>query len=246
MVSRTRWEKAQAYERSYWESRAAQIQSEESGDLSWYGWRAERLHEIVGQAVPELGPSLASARILEVGSGPVGIASFLRAGERVAVDPLCDYYSTQPALIRHRSPDVRYQSVRGEELPFPDAHFDLVILDNVIDHVRNADGVMREIRRVLGEKGVLFFTVNLHPLWGSLLHRMLSKTGVDKGHPHTFTLDGARDLLRQHGFGIRHEEWQDYGEAKRADLSSASAKDRLKGLLGLSEFLYTSVAQRAG
>ncbi len=37
----------------------------------------------------------------------------------------------------------------GDSIPWPDAHFDLVISDNVIEHVDNPDAVFAEVSRVL-------------------------------------------------------------------------------------------------
>ncbi|UCF67180.1 MAG: methyltransferase domain-containing protein [Acidobacteriota bacterium] len=189
-------------------------------------------------------PQSKELAILEVGSGPVGIVSFLDGKRRVAVDPLCDYYSTESSLIAHRDPGVTYVNASGEELAFDAESFDLVILDNVIDHVRNHHRVMSRIHDLLMPKGILYFTVNLHPLWGSLIHRLLAVTAVDPGHPHTFTLEQVRKFLTEHNFESCHEEWEDYKERCECDRRSGSLKARIKGWTGLSAFLYTSVALR--
>ena len=45
---------------------------------------------------------------------------------------------------------------RGEEIPFPDHSFDVVILNDVIEHVQEPDDVMNEAARVLRDDGLLF------------------------------------------------------------------------------------------
>jgi SAM-dependent methyltransferase len=244
MVTKTRWEIAQQYERSYWENAGKQIESGSENGLGWYEWRAGKLAERLQAAFPGQTPINRSA--LEVGSGPVGIISYLNAEQRVAIDPLQDFYRTRPELIRWRDARVDYRTGGAERLPFDDGQFDMVILDNVIDHVLDADSVMREIWRVLRTNGVLYFSVNLHPAWGGLLHRMVSRLKIDRGHPHTFTLPKVRRFLSAHHFDVRHEDWQDYAECKRADLQSPHLKDKLKALGGLSEFLYSCVGTKRG
>lgn len=243
MATDSRWKQAQSYEAAHWQKLAEQIQAGEQ-DLSWYDWSAKHLLEILSKAFQGNQSSLESANILEVGSGPIGIVSFLKAKERYAIDPLNDFYSSQPSLIEKRNPKVNYQMARGEELVFKDDYFDLVIIDNVIDHVQNADGVMREIYRVLKPNAILFLTVNLHPAWGAFFHEIVSRLLIDKGHPHTFTISKIRQYLSKHGFDRTYDEWEDYKSCRKKDLASDSTKGKLKGISGLSEFLYTSVSTK--
>ena len=42
----------------------------------------------------------------------------------------------------------------GERIPYPDAHFDLVFSDNVLEHLEKPELVFREVRRVLKPGGV--------------------------------------------------------------------------------------------
>ncbi len=241
MASKDRWEKAQEAERSYWQRASKTVAEREGPGLSWYDWRAKNLCNLVGKG---LGPERADFRdaaALEIGSGPVGLVAFLDARERYAIDPLCEFYATQPKLIEHRNPDVIYQPSRGESLAFDDHYFDLVVMENVIDHVEKADDVMREIHRVMKPDGVFFFTVNLHPPWGAFWHVIISAIGLDQPHPHTFSLKSVRQFLDKHGFAIKHEQWENYRENKRRDFKSARTKDKLKAISGQTEFLYTAV-----
>lgn len=242
MVSKERWLEAQRYERSFWERSARRIE-EGAGELTWYQWKADRCAGVLGKAFPGGQAPLGNMRALEVGSGPVGIVAYLPARSRVAIDPLGDFYASQPAFVRFRSPEVEYVAGQAETLGYDTASFDLVIIDNVIDHVHNADAVMAEIHRVLKPEGRLYFTVNLHPPFGAFKHEILARLKIDRGHPHTFTLSRVRRFLDRHGFVIRHEEWEDYRQCRAKDLRADSTKSRLKGLLGLSEFLYTSACQ---
>jgi 2-polyprenyl-6-hydroxyphenyl methylase/3-demethylubiquinone-9 3-methyltransferase len=57
--------------------------------------------------------------------------------------------------------DIRYEAARGEALPFSDGSFDVVACCDVLEHVDDVAGVVREVSRVLKPGGVFFFdTVN--------------------------------------------------------------------------------------
>jgi SAM-dependent methyltransferase len=181
-----------------------------------------------------------------VGSGPLGIVSFFPAGERVAVDPLETFYAGNSVLTGLRDPHVQYRQGGGEALPCESGHYDLAIIENCIDHVQDVAAVMQELRRVLVPAGVLYLTVNCRTRWGFWVHRALSTLRVDAGHPHTFTARRARVLIHSSGFEIRSLDIGSYMEALWADLHAPQAKGRLKGLLGVSEFLASAIARRTG
>ncbi len=242
MVTKSRWDEAQSYEKGYWETEAKKIKQGLSRGLSWYAWRAENLVRFLKQSLQDDLPDLKQANVLEVGSGPVGIVAFLEALHRVAVDPLADYYRSSPELSKHRSVEVEYLAIKGEDLPFDSQSFDLVIIDNVIDHVLNAQAVVTEIKRILKQKGILYLTVNLHPMPGAWIHRLASGLHIDRGHPHTFTLKSIRRMLHNHGFIIQGEQVENFLGNWWKDLTSASIKSRLKALTGLSEYLYASAS----
>jgi SAM-dependent methyltransferase len=247
MVSPARWQTAQQYERGYWEGLAARIAAGSVSQLDWYRWRAEQLVN----RLRTLG--LASlvdgrARVIEVGSGPVGVVGFFPAAERVSVDPLESYYASNSTLVALRNAAVEYRQGSVEALPADSARYDLAIMENCIDHVRDVHAGMRELMRVIGAKGTLYLTVNCRTSWGFVAHRALSRLRIDAGHPHTFTPHRVQRLLRDHAFKTLDFDVGSYAAARREDLSASERRARLKGLLGISEFVVSAVAQptRAG
>jgi ubiquinone/menaquinone biosynthesis C-methylase UbiE len=136
MVSDDRWTSAQRYEKGYWDQVAAEVESEGQRRLGGYKWRADQLARMLGEAGVS-GLNDGEARVLEVGSGPIGVIGFFPAAERVAVDPLEDFYSSKPALVASRNPDVSYRTGSGESLPVESQSYDLVIIENCIDHCQN-------------------------------------------------------------------------------------------------------------
>lgn len=122
--------------------------------------------------------------------------------------------------------------------------FSLVIIDNVIDHTKDPFIVMKEIYRILKTKGILYISVNVHTLWGAKLHRILSTLSIDKGHPHTFTINRIRHLIKTSGLRIEEETIENYKWVKRKDIQSKSLKSKIKGYTGLSEFLYQAICRK--
>lgn len=247
MVSPARWHSAQQYERGYWEALATRIADGSVSQLDWYRWRAEQL---VSQ-LRTLGlESLVGgrARVIEVGSGPVGVVGFFPAAERVAIDPLESYYASNGTLVALRNPAVEYRQGSVEALPAESDRYDLAIMENCIDHVRDVQAGMRELKRVLNTNGTLYLTVNCRTSWGFVAHRALSRLRIDAGHPHTFTPHRVQSLLRGHGFKTLQFDVGSYAAARRDDLSARERRARIKGLLGISEFVVSAVAQptRAG
>jgi ubiquinone/menaquinone biosynthesis C-methylase UbiE len=103
-----------------------------------------------------------------------------------------------PELLVHTSPDP-------VALPFEDSSFDAVLSCGVLEHVRDPDGSLEEIRRVLRSRGT-FYLYNLPNRWaytekiawllGMYYHGALPDDRV-------YTLRSARDLLHRHGFDVR-------------------------------------------
>jgi ubiquinone/menaquinone biosynthesis C-methylase UbiE len=242
MVTAKRWQEAQAYEQSYWAKLADNIASGSTGQLGWYSWKADLMERQLSSSVD--GSKLREGKILEVGSGPIGIATFMKWGERYTLDPLEDFYRSNARLSELRNRSVSYRAGSGERVPFDDETFSLVILDNVLDHVRGADLVLKEIHRVLLKGGFLYLAVNIHMPWGAFLHRILSRLKIDRGHPYTFTDHSIRNFVADRKFVIRKEFINDYAEAKEKDIKSSSLKDKIKGRTGLSEFVYYAVCEK--
>src|SRR5262249_18560910 len=152
------------------------------------------------------------------------------------IDPLEDFYRSNRTLTKIRRPEVTYLCGVGESLPFETNEFSLAIVDNVIDHTHAPGKILDEVRRVLNDDGILYLMVNIHTLWGAVLHRLTAITHIDTGHPYTFTRQSIRALLSRHAFGCMKEDTEDYRVARATDRGSNRMIDKLKGYSGLSEY----------
>lgn len=97
-------------------------------------------------------------RLLEVGTGSGGIAHYFAAHPRLS----CEVSAVDVVDNRLVTDDHDYKHVQGVELPFPDAPFDVVITNHVIEHVGDVSAQARhlaEIRRVMRPDGVGYVAV---------------------------------------------------------------------------------------
>lgn len=122
-------------------------------DLESRRWKAQKIARLL-----HLEERNSPLRLLEVGTGSGGIAHWfgthpqLRA-EVTAVD-VCDSRQVHEGYV--------FVPVADTRLPFPDAAFDVVLSNHVIEHVgdRAAQAAhLRELRRVLADDGIGYLAV---------------------------------------------------------------------------------------
>ena len=75
--------------------------------------------------------------------------------------------------------NVRFEVARAENIPFPDGYFDAVVSVTAIEFFKSVERSVREMFRVLKEKGRLVIgTINRESPWGKLYMEK-----AEKGHP---------------------------------------------------------------
>lgn len=190
-----RWQLAQEYELNWWKGYRK--------GLEWYRAFSQEIEDLTK---PFLDINQ-ETKILEIGAGPAGALTFLKSNNKYAIDPLEDFFSTKEEWVRFRDPKVRYQKGKGEELPYDEDFFDLIIIDNVLDHCENPMLVLDEMNRVLKKDGIIFFRQNVYNWWGRLMRNIMEVMTIDKGHPFTF---GKKDLINH--FRSRFWEKKTYRE----------------------------------
>lgn len=99
--------------------------------------------------------SLLSGRWLDLGCADGGYtAELLRRGAAEVIGVDVGEERIADAAARNL-PHASFRVARSEHLPFPDAHFDGVFMNEVYEHVTDEKATMCEIARVLAEGGRL-------------------------------------------------------------------------------------------
>jgi SAM-dependent methyltransferase len=102
-------------------------------------------------------------RVLEIGSF-LGVICFAlrRVGFQVAAMDIPEFQSNPRLQERYRKAGIECvaANLKRHKLPFPDAHFDLVIMCETLEHLNfNPLPVIKEINRVTRQGGLLYLTV---------------------------------------------------------------------------------------
>jgi SAM-dependent methyltransferase len=122
------------------------------------GWKASG-EQFEGLVKTRLTPR---SRVMDLGCGRGGVVELFWREVKLAagLDP------DPPSLHEHRAQGMPVVCGRGEELPFADGSFDLVVCVWVLEHLRDPERVFHEVKRTLSPGGhFLFLTPNLrHPL----------------------------------------------------------------------------------
>jgi SAM-dependent methyltransferase len=190
------------------------------------------------------------ARVIEVGSGAHGLIFCFGAKQGVGVDPLA---------VSYRSLFPRWQNYAttiaavGEQLPFANESFDVVLCDNVVDHAESPKQIVVELVRILKPGGLLYFTVNVHhPVYALAagLHSSWRGLGVSyeigpfADHTTHLTLPSAAELFKRLPLEILSEKSNiDEARARARKQPARHMGDKLKRVF-FKNALYELVARR--
>lgn len=68
-----------------------------------------------------------------------------------------DDYAIKKAKKINKSPNVSFFISQENKVPFPDNFFDVVVFNQIYEHVQNPSAIVSEIKRVLKKDGVCYF-----------------------------------------------------------------------------------------
>lgn len=110
----------------------------------------------IGEWVATLAPA---RHALDLGCGDGAVSASIRADQLT----LADVSPVALARAHERFPEARVHELQPDEpLPFADGLFDLVVLTETIEHVRDVQLLLSEVRRVLEPGGRLAITTPAH------------------------------------------------------------------------------------
>jgi SAM-dependent methyltransferase len=220
-MTENRWEQAQKYEKNWWENQKDSI------TIEFYKNFAEEL-KIVLNGILDIQKTTS---ILEIGSGAAGTITFIDSDNKYAIDPLEYFYSTVNEFTKDRDPRVNYFTAKGEDLPFDTHKFDLIIIDNVLDHCSDPEAVLSEMDRVLKKGGVIYFRQNTYHFWGIFVRTLMEKITFDKGHPFTFSKKQLQKLFKKFHFDTLKFSSNGYFSTWKNEFLTFKKKEMAKALL---------------
>ena len=118
-------------------------------------------------AFERAGAAWPGREVLDLGcAGGFMAEEMTRRGARVeGIDPSAAALRAAEAHAAAEGLAIAYREGVGEDLPYAAGRFDAVVCVDVLEHVRDLDAVLAEVRRVLRPGGLfLFDTINRTPL----------------------------------------------------------------------------------
>lgn len=171
------------------------------------------------------------SRVLDIGcaKGFLVLAFHNLAADACGIDVSSYAVSAAPPEIRNR---LCAMNVEEEPLPFPRDDFDLVCMLATIEHLRNLDKVLEEIKRVLKPDGYLFTTVTTKK----------TRRDVDIGHITVYPIRTWVKLFKKHGFWVDHAAHRllvnqfkkmkaNFIRKRRGDLEISPPVGKIEGIL---------------
>ncbi len=232
-----RWTKAQEYEVNHWKKLL-----KNKRPLDWYSWKAKELEIFLIDNGFAHVLEVRKSKVLEIGSGPVGTVSAWPHGDRFAVEPLYEVFEESTEFKKYREFPVSYVEGVGENIPFPDKYFNLIIIDNVLDHTRNPKQVLSEAGRVLKDDGIIYLSLNIRSKLGLRIRDFLEEHfEFDKGHPHSFDLIKLMNTISASKLSIRAERMESYLDSFLRNLKENPLRTLGKLATGTSEKLYEAL-----
>ncbi len=120
----------------------------------------KELEQILAQRSP---PEPSTIRVLEIGSF-LGVLCFAlrKVGFQVTAQDIPEFQNNPRLRERYRRAGIECvaANLKRRQLPYPDAHFDFVIMCETLEHLNfNPLPVIKQINRVLKPGGLLYLTV---------------------------------------------------------------------------------------
>jgi len=190
----SRWDIAQEHEKAWWGEEFSKIQLK--GIITQYSGLIPVFESKMNMTD--------DWKILDVGCGPTCASLLFRKGEKYGIDPLMDDYAKTCVLPK----GISLMKGVGENIPFPDGFFNLVISRNALDHMEDPEKVMKEIKRVVKRGGYVILSVYVYTPFVTGIHKFVErhvKCLREEEHPHFFTAEDIQALCKRNGFSVVSE-----------------------------------------
>lgn len=184
-----RWKTAQWFELRWWKKYLAQKPKHD-----YLQWKRIYWHRILSLLSFKIKPD---DRVADIGCGPAGIFIALPENKVVAVDPLINRYESELSFFRKADyPNVTFIESPLEEFNDP-LKFDFVFCMNAINHVKDIQQGIINLKSLCKNEGTLVVSVDAHN--HALFKALFRLIPADVLHPHQYGLKEYKKKLREGG-----------------------------------------------
>lgn len=166
----------------------------------WFAGKRQLVMEILKSRLPSSWDA-DKKKVLDIGCGP--------GHDLHDLQPFGKLHGLDPSLAALEWCEREYSGAQqlvcagGENLPFQSKTFDLIIMFDVLEHIKEDEASLKECRRILKPGGLLVITVPAFQwLWGAHDDRY--------GHVRRYTVPGIHHKLERNKFVVDHAtyiEW---------------------------------------
>ena len=125
-----------------------------------------------------------------------------------------EYWGVEPVLeaaeqARLKNIKVFHETYNAVASQIPDEYFDVIVCNDVIEHISDTEHFLRSLKSKLSSKGVILGSIPNVRFWGNLFNLLIMKdwkyeqSGVlDKTHLRFFTRKSFLREMQQAGFDV--------------------------------------------
>ncbi|MFH1789710.1 MAG: methyltransferase domain-containing protein [bacterium] len=215
-------------------------------DLKWSNPARFRLQQSLN-AVKSL---VQDARVLELGCGAGRFISAVSSHRKDLQCYGCDISESAIQTAKNRNDKVKFQ-LCASTLPYEDNFFDAVLIFDVLEHVDDPLLVLKEIHRVVKNRGIFYCFVpcenDLFSMWRWLGVKKTWSRLTEKyaGHIQKFSRKQLIEIIKQTGFRIRRIRYSEHIIGQLAGIgvffaiaSSQLKKNKRSVQINNEEFIY--------
>jgi ubiquinone/menaquinone biosynthesis C-methylase UbiE len=161
---------------------------------------------------------LRGKRVLEIGCGTGYLTQILKEEYKATKVTGIDISPKSIEKAEELYPNNKFEVMRGEKLTFDDESFDVVISIQTIEHIKNYSQHLKEVYRVLKDKGIYLIETPNKPynvIWEILQG---NKDTYKFWHPSLFTKFSLERELRKYKFCPKFLRQYDLGQEKENQL----------------------------
>ncbi|MCH8853186.1 MAG: methyltransferase domain-containing protein [Planctomycetes bacterium] len=144
------------------------------------------------------------AYVLDVGCGEGHITEEIRRVDGVRLVCGLDYSLSAIATAARGSPDIEYCVADAHQLSYSDEFFDVVVCNNLWEHVADPLALLREVGRVVKPRGHVIISTPSRFRFGNILNVLRGRPPelMSRHHITEYTVGQVREQLTSGGFDL--------------------------------------------